>query len=100
MFANDSLAARMCEIQGVSRDFRVVPGVLRDQEVAGSNPVTPTSNPQQNPQSPQGAAQNPAHLASGPQEIDPDLAEVTAAWPTLPAALRAGILAMVRAAKP
>jgi hypothetical protein len=29
---------------------------------------------------------------------DPDLAAVAAAWPTLPDALRAGIVAMVKAA--
>ena len=31
--------------------------------------------------------------------IDQDLAAVIQAWPTLPAALKAGILAMVKAAK-
>jgi hypothetical protein len=31
---------------------------------------------------------------------DPDLAKIIAAWPTLPEALRAGILAMVNAASP
>ena len=30
--------------------------------------------------------------------VDPDLASIAAAWPTLPAALKAGILAMVKAA--
>jgi hypothetical protein len=30
--------------------------------------------------------------------IDPDVAEVAEAWPTLPQAVRAGILAMIRAA--
>jgi len=29
--------------------------------------------------------------------VDPDLAAVVDAWPTLPAAIKAGILAMVRA---
>lgn len=33
-------------------------------------------------------------LASGP--CDPDLSQVIAAWPMLPPALRAGIVAMVR----
>jgi hypothetical protein len=33
-------------------------------------------------------------------EIAPDLAEVVAAWPTRPEALKAGILAMVKAAAP
>ncbi|HWE93087.1 MAG TPA: hypothetical protein VG269_03870 [Tepidisphaeraceae bacterium] len=32
--------------------------------------------------------------------IDPDLSAVIAAWPGLPAALRAGILAMVRGFNP
>jgi hypothetical protein len=32
-------------------------------------------------------------------KIDPDFAKVAAAWPTLPAAIRAGIVAMVKAAK-
>jgi hypothetical protein len=31
-------------------------------------------------------------------KTDPDLAAVVEAWPTLPAAIRAGILAMVKAA--
>jgi hypothetical protein len=32
------------------------------------------------------------------EPLDPDLARVLAAWPTLPAAIRAGVLAMVKAA--
>ncbi len=32
-------------------------------------------------------------------DLDPDLAWVVEAWPTLPAAIRAGILAMVRGAE-
>ncbi|HUT57138.1 MAG TPA: hypothetical protein VNA25_04610 [Phycisphaerae bacterium] len=32
--------------------------------------------------------------------VHPDLAKVIEAWPTLPEAVRAGILAMVEAAKP
>jgi hypothetical protein len=32
-------------------------------------------------------------------QIDADLAAVNAAWPTLPEAIKAGILAMVRAAR-
>jgi len=31
--------------------------------------------------------------------LPPDLAAVTAAWPSLPAAIKAGILALVHAAK-
>ena len=34
-----------------------------------------------------------------PKPIDSDLAAIIAAWPTLPEAMKAGILAMVRAAK-
>jgi hypothetical protein len=36
--------------------------------------------------------------ASRPSTIDPTLAALIAAWPTLPDPIRAGILAMVRAA--
>jgi hypothetical protein len=32
-----------------------------------------------------------------PAAIDPDLASINAAWPTLPAAIRTGIMAMVKA---
>ena len=37
-------------------------------------------------------------LQNGP-EIDTDLARVLDAWPALPAAIRAGILAMIEAAR-
>jgi len=37
-------------------------------------------------------------LPFGPSEKPPDLAEVVAAWPELPEAIRAGILAMIRSA--
>jgi hypothetical protein len=37
--------------------------------------------------------------ANNQQLADPDLAKVVMAWPNLPAAIRAGILAMVQAAK-
>jgi RHS repeat-associated protein len=43
------------------------------------------------------AARNPAHLVTDDPKIDPDLADVLIAWPTLAAAIRAGIVAMVRA---
>jgi hypothetical protein len=33
-----------------------------------------------------------------PEVADPDLAAINAAWPALPEALKAGILAMVKAA--
>jgi hypothetical protein len=38
------------------------------------------------------------HLPNDTCQTDPDLAAVVAAWPELPAALRAGIVAMVGAA--
>jgi hypothetical protein len=34
----------------------------------------------------------------GPAELPPDLAAVVASWPTLPEAIKAGIMAMVKAA--
>jgi hypothetical protein len=37
--------------------------------------------------------------ASNRQPADPDLADVVNAWPSLPEALKAGIVAMVKAAK-
>ncbi|MGO9601622.1 MAG: hypothetical protein ACLP7Q_26910 [Isosphaeraceae bacterium] len=37
--------------------------------------------------------------ATGPPPADPELAAVVAAWPGLPEAIRAGILAMVKAAR-
>ncbi|MGQ9650956.1 MAG: hypothetical protein ACUVXJ_12670 [Phycisphaerae bacterium] len=41
----------------------------------------------------------PGDILYRPLAMPDDLADVVAAWPTLPAALRAGILAMVKAAK-
>jgi hypothetical protein len=38
------------------------------------------------------------HLPTDTCQIPPDLAAVVAAWPTLPEPIRAGILAMVKAA--
>jgi hypothetical protein len=56
------------------------------------------SNPLENsPLSAQGGAESGA-LALTNHAIDPALASVIRAWPTLPEAIRAGILAMVRAA--
>jgi len=46
----------------------------------------------------QSGAQSGALVAQN-RPCDADLAEVAQAWPSLPAALRAGILAMVRAAR-
>lgn len=44
------------------------------------------------------AAQNPAHFAKISPPADPDLIAVIECWPDLPEAVKAGILAMVRAA--
>jgi hypothetical protein len=38
------------------------------------------------------------HLPTDNRRAAPDLAEVVAAWPTLPEPIKAGILAMVKAA--
>jgi hypothetical protein len=39
------------------------------------------------------------HLATDTCQTDPDLADVVAAWDRLPEAVRAGIVAMVQAAR-
>ncbi len=51
----------------------------------------------ENRTSPKQAARNPAQLPTAPVEIalDPDLARVVAAWPTLPDAIRRALLALV-----
>ncbi len=56
-----------------------------NQRPPGSDPIRPPR-----------ATQSATRLLPG----DADLAEVTAAWPDLPGPIRAGILAMVRAAAP
>jgi hypothetical protein len=52
-----------------------------------------------NPADASGNADANAAPPTNPTTIDADLAAVVGAWGTLPDALRAGILAMVRAAK-
>jgi hypothetical protein len=44
----------------------------------------------------QGGAESGARNARE-EQLDPDLAAIVNAWPELPAAIRAGILAMIRA---
>jgi hypothetical protein len=62
--------------------------------------VEPTLDSLENPTiSAQGGAKSGA-LASQQPIIDPALAALIDAWPTLPEAIRAGILAIVRAAVP
>ena len=46
----------------------------------------------------QGPSQVAEHLPNDTCQTDPDLAAVVAAWPELPEAIKAGILAMVKAA--
>ena len=53
-----------------------------------------TRNSSENPLVP-----NPGGADSGSLAIPSDLADVANAWTTLPAALKAGILAMIQAAK-
>lgn len=51
---------------------------------------------------PSKAARNQARLgdaAQGLDDLDDDLAEVVEAWPALAAAIKAGILALVKSAK-
>jgi hypothetical protein len=54
----------------------------------------PYKSPRNPPLPDEGGAESGALAA-----IDPNLAAVVAAWPTLPEAIRAGIAAMVRAAQ-
>ena len=52
-------------------------------------------------QKPADSMRAPMRAADRPERApDPDLAAVVAAWPSLPEALRAGIVAMVKAAAP
>jgi hypothetical protein len=62
-------------------------GIELPQQYAGNSGVGGES----------GAESGALGAQNGP--VDPDLAAVMEAWPGLPAAIRAGILAMVRAAK-
>ena len=45
----------------------------------------------------QGPSRVAEHLPNDTCQTDPDLAAVVAAWPELPEAIKAGILAMVKA---
>ena len=61
------------------------------------SPDATRGNPEENADLQKGAAPGAAVGAeNGP--IDPDLARVIEAWPKLPAAIRAGVLAMIDAA--
>ncbi|MBM4225847.1 MAG: hypothetical protein FJ167_13985, partial [Gammaproteobacteria bacterium] len=58
----------------------------------------PSANLSQNLNNSQQGGAKCGALDSESRPIDPELAELVAAWPTLPEPIRAGILAMVRAA--
>ena len=58
--------------------------------------LTPDSSGNSSAATQSGAECGALGALSGP--FDPDLAAIVEAWPSLPEALRAGILAMVRAA--
>jgi hypothetical protein len=59
---------------------------------------TPPQNTDKTPISQTGGAISDA-LSANSDHIDPDLQRLIDAWPTLPAALTAGILAMIDAAR-
>jgi hypothetical protein len=61
------------------------------QEASARASKRPQNTPQNTPQ--------PSTVVGGRTETDPDLAAVVAAWDRLPEAVRAGIVAMVRAAR-
>ena len=69
-------------------------------EAPGIEPATPT--PQLKNHTPVTASPPETLPYSLPckTQIDPDLSRLIDAWPTLPEALRVGILAMIAAAKP
>ena len=66
----------------------------------------PSQAPQDQSDTPSDRAARSACAAPGPEnapqttDSDPDLAKVTDAWPTLPEAVKAGIVAMVKAVRP
>jgi hypothetical protein len=64
---------------------------------SGFEPPAPTEKHQENQDSGAGAAQIPAQPSPSAQ-LDAELGELVAAWPGLSRTVKAGILAMVRAA--
>jgi hypothetical protein len=63
-----------------------------------SNPPITTTILTENQQIPQSGAPKASPTLSPPVVADDDLRAVLEAWPTLPLAMKAGILAMVKAA--
>ena len=66
-------------------------------EAPGIEPVNPTAQAKAAMSLTETTSLPLAHSLAREPQIDPDLARLIEAWPTLPEALRAGILAMVAA---
>lgn len=60
--------------------------------------IEPANDSSENPTNSSSSGAKSGALESEFRPIDPELAELAAAWPALPDPIRAGILAMVRAA--
>ena len=69
--------------------------ILENAQVAGTGFEREPFPPENRRSEPTGAAKRGAHDAAN-QVVDAELLEVVDAWPELPAALKSGILAMVR----
>lgn len=67
-----------------------------DLRVMNPPPDSPNRGPNNELRSP--GSPGAHHLPTDTRQSDPELAALVDAWPTLPEALRAGIVAMVRAA--
>lgn len=71
--------------------FELPPDSKQETPVSGSRGNKSGNNPA-------GSDPRTAPATHPPTPADPDLAAVIAAWPDLPPAVRAGVVAMVRAA--
>lgn len=80
-------------------DWLAQPAIRRSgPQIWGARVEPPSKTPGNLEGSGLSAAESGA-LGARDADPDPELATVIVAWPTLPAALKVGILAMVRAAK-
>lgn len=71
-------------------------GLERPRDSAGKTPIPKAGGIKSgNNRAEGGSKVSPAAPA---KTADPDLSAIIAAWPTLPAAIRAGVLALVKAA--